>query len=216
MHMPSYDEALELYVRTLFAQEEATFAQIRARTVAAGLPEIMIRPEEGRFLQFLVAVIGAQNALELGTLGGYSGTWIARGLPEGSRLVTVERDPERAEFAIRNFREVGLDDRVDVLVGDAHGMLSELSAEGPFDFIFVDAEKEGYVDYHTWAVQNLLKGGILAAHNALSRGAVADPDDQRERTKALRGFNERLASDPNFISLIFPAGDGIAFGWKKA
>lgn len=213
--MPSYDGALENYVRTLFAQEEEAFADIRERTTAAGLPQIMIRPEEGRFLEFLSSAVRAKNALEIGTLGGYSGSWIARGLVEGGRLLTIEQDPERARIAGENFRHVGLSDRVEVRLGDAHNLLEEVSAEGPFDLIFIDAEKEGYVDYYTWAVENLRPGGILAAHNALSHGAVANPDDQRERTKALRAFNERLASNPDFVSMIFPAGDGIAFGLKK-
>lgn len=214
--MPSYDEALETYVRTLFAQEDDTFTGIRERTVAAGLPQIMIRPEEGRFLEFLSTVVGAKNVLEIGTLGGYSGSWIIRGLAVGGRLLTIESDPQRARVAMDNFHFAGLADHVEVRVGDAHEMLEEVSAEGPFDLIFIDAEKEGYPDYYSWAVKNLVPGGILAAHNALSHGAVADPEDQRERTLALRAFNERLAADPQFVSMIFPAGDGIAFGLKKS
>ncbi|MGD8632047.1 MAG: O-methyltransferase [Anaerolineales bacterium] len=214
--MPTYDDALETYLRTLFGHEEDAFTDIRDRTVAAGLPQIMIRPEEGRFLEFLAGVVAARNALEIGTLGGYSASWIARGLDEGGRLLTVERDPERAGLARENLERVGLADRVEVRVGDAHALQSELSAEGPFDLIFIDAEKEGYPDYYKWAVENLRAGGILAAHNALSHGAVADPEDQRDRTKALRWFNERLASDAHFVSLIFPAGDGIVFGLKRS
>lgn len=214
--MPAYDEELESYLRTLFGHEEDAFTRIRDRTVAAGLPQIMIRPEEGRFLEFLARVVASRNALEIGTLGGYSASWIARGLDEDGRLLTVERDSERAELARENLKQVGLGDRVEVRVGDAHALQSELSAEGPFDLIFIDAEKEGYPDYYDWAVDNLKTGGILAAHNALSHGAVADPADQRERTKALRTFNEQLAANPQFVSLIFPAGDGIAFGLKLA
>ncbi len=213
--MPSYDEALETYVRSLFAQEDDTFNSIRERTVAAGLPQIMIRPEEGRFLQFLSTVVEAKNALEIGTLGGYSGSWIVRGMADGGRLLTIESDPDRARVAIDNFEFVGLADHVEVRVGDAHKLLDEVSADGPFDFIFIDAEKEGYPKYYSWAVENLVAGGILAAHNALSHGAVADPEDQRKRTQALRAFNEQLAADPQFVSMIFPAGDGIAFGLKK-
>lgn len=214
--MPAYDEALEIYVRTIFADEGEAFSDIRERTLAAGYPQGMIRPEEGRFLQFLVAVSGGRLALEIGTLGGYSGSWIARGLADGGRLITIEREAQRAQFARENLESVGLSERVDVRVGEAHGLLGELSAEGPFDFIFIDAEKEGYPHYFEWAVANLAGGGVLAAHNALSHGAVADPDDQRERTRALRWFNEHLAADPDFVSMIFPAGDGIAFGLKLA
>jgi predicted O-methyltransferase YrrM len=213
--MPTYDEALESYLRMLFGKEDDAFVGIRETTVAAGLPQIMIRPEEGRFLEFLTSVVNARNALEIGTLGGYSGSWIARGLADGGRLLTIERDPKRAELARENLMRVGFDDRVEVRIGDAHELLSELSAEGPFDLIFIDAEKEGYPQYYQWAVDNLAIGGILAAHNALSHGAVADPEDERERTESLRWFNEQLASNSDFVSLIFPAGDGIAFGVKR-
>jgi caffeoyl-CoA O-methyltransferase len=212
--MPAYDDALEVYVRTLFADEDERFSEIRERTLAAGYLQGMIRPEEGRFLQFLTMVSGGRLALEIGTLGGYSGSWIARGLAEHGRLITVEREAQRAEFARKNLEDVGLSERVDVRVGEAHALLVELSVEGPFDFIFIDAEKEGYPAYFKWAVGNLASGGILAAHNALSHGAVADPEDQRERTQALRRFNENLAADSDFVSMIFPAGDGIAFGLK--
>lgn len=214
--MPTYDEALESYLRMLFGKEDDAFVGIRETTVAAGLPQIMIRPEEGRFLEFLTSVVNARNALEIGTLGGYSGSWIARGLADGGRLLTIERDPKRAELARENLMRVGFEDRVEVRIGDAHELLPELSAEGPFDLIFIDAEKEGYPQYYQWAVDHLAIGGILAAHNALSHGAVADPEDERERTKSLRWFNEQLASNPKFISLIFPTGDGIAFGFKMA
>jgi predicted O-methyltransferase YrrM len=213
--MTTYDEALESYLRKLFGEEDDSFIAIRETTVAAGLPQIMIRPEEGRFLEFLAAVVKARNALEIGTLGGYSGSWIARGLADGGRLLTIERDPKRAELARENLIQVGFDDRVEVRTGDAHELFSELSVEGPFDLIFIDAEKEGYPQYYEWAVENLAIGGILAAHNALSHGAVADPRDERERTKSLRWFNEQLASNSDFVSLIFPAGDGIAFGVKR-
>ena len=214
--MPAYDEALEMYVRKLFGDESERFSEIRERTLAAGYPQGMIRPEEGRFLQFLTAVSGGQLALEIGTLGGYSGSWIARGLAADGRLITVEREAQRAEFARENFKYVGLSESVDVRVGEAHALLGELSVEGPFDFIFIDAEKEGYPAYFKWAVGNLSTGGILAAHNALSHGAVADPDDLRERTQALRWFNENLAAATGFVSMIFPAGDGIAFGVRRA
>jgi caffeoyl-CoA O-methyltransferase len=214
--MPMYDEALESYLRELFGREEDAFVGIRESTVAAGLPQIMIKPEEGRFLEFIAMSIKARNALEIGTLGGYSASWIARGLAEGGRLLTIEQNPKHAQVARDNLDSVGLGHLVEVRNGDAHKILSEVSQEGPFDLIFIDAEKEGYPRYYAWAIENLATGGILAAHNALSHGAVADPEDQRERTKALRRFNEQLALNSDFVSLIFPAGDGIAFGLKKS
>ncbi len=112
--------------------------------------------------------------MEIGTLGGYSGTWIARGLPDDGRLITIETNPEHASVAEHKFRLAGLAERVDIRVGDAHQLLPELSIEGPFDLIFIDAEKKGYPAYLDWALENLQPGGIVAGHNAFGHGAVVD------------------------------------------
>jgi len=143
--MPTYDDALEAYLRENFAIEDDILTTIRENIAARGLPHISINPEDGRFLEFIVAASGARLVLEIGTLGGYSGTWIARGLPDDGRLITIEVNPEQASVAEDNFRLAGLAERVDIRVGDAHQLLPELSIEGPFDFIFIDAEKEGAV-----------------------------------------------------------------------
>lgn len=213
--MPTYDDTLEKYLREHFAVEDEVLISIRANIVARGLPQITIKPEEGRFLEFIVAASGANRALEIGTLGGYSGTWIVRGLPDEGRLITLERDREHAVVAEENFRLAGIAERVDIRVGDAHQLLPELRAEGPFDFVFIDAEKEGYPAYLDWALENLQPGGIVAGHNAFSHGDVVDAEDTRERTKALRLFNRRLAEDPRMVSLIFPAGDGTTFAVQR-
>ena len=213
--MPTYDNKLEGYLRELFAAEDEVLISIRENIAAHGLPQITINPEEGRFLEFIVAASGARLALEIGTLGGYSGTWIARGLTDDGRLITLEQNPEHAAVAKENFRLAGFAECVDVRVGDAHQLLPELSAEGPFDFIFIDAEKVGYPAYLDWALENLHPGGIVAGHNAFSHGDVVDATDTSEQTEALRAFNRRLAEDPRMISLIFPAGDGTAFAVRR-
>jgi len=213
--MPTYDDALEGYLREHFAVEDDVLITIRENIIARGLPQMTIKPEEGRFLEFIVAASGARLALEIGTLGGYSGTWIARGLPDDGRLITIEQAPERASVAKDNFRLAGLAECVDIRVGDAHQLLPELSPEGPFDFIFIDAEKEGYPAYLDWALENLQPGGIVAGHNAFGRGDVANETDTSARTEALRVFNRRLAEDPRMVSLIFPAGDGTAFAVRR-
>lgn len=213
--MPTYDNNLEGYLREHFAVEDDVLITIRENIAAHGLPHMTIKPEEGRFLEFLVAASGVRLALEIGTLGGYSGTWIARGLPDQGRLITIEKDPERAVVAEENFRLAGFAERVDIRVGDAHQLLPELSAEGPFDFVFIDAEKEGYPAYLDWALENLQPGGIVAGHNAFGHGDVVDAADTSGRTEALRAFNRRLAEDPRMISLIFPAGDGTAFAVRR-
>jgi caffeoyl-CoA O-methyltransferase len=213
--MPTYDNALEAYLRGNFAIEDDVLTTIRENIAASGLPQMSINPEDGRFLEFIVAASGARLALEIGTLGGYSGTWIVRGLPDDGHLITIELNPEHASVAANNFRLARLTERVDIRVGDAHQMLPELSTEGPFDFIFIDAEKMGYPAYLDWALENLLPGGIVAGHNAFGHGDVVNAADTSERTEALRAFNRRLAEDPRMVSLIFPAGDGMAVAVRR-
>jgi caffeoyl-CoA O-methyltransferase len=208
--MPIYNEALENYVRETFSAEDEILSTIRSEIPRRGLPEITVRPEEGRFLQFIVAASGARLAVEIGTLGGYSGVWIARGLPPGGKLITLELSEKHAAVAADHFEMAGLADKVELRAGDAHDLLQDLTNEGPFEFVFIDAEKEGYPAYLDWAEANLRPRGIVAGHNAFRHGAIVDSDDSDPRAVATRNFNDRLASDDRFISTIFPAGDGIA------
>jgi O-methyltransferase len=210
--MPTYNEILENYVRETFAAEDEILQTIRAEIPRRGLPEITIRPEEGRFLQFIVAASGARQAVEIGTLGGYSGVWIARGLREGGKLITLEISEEHAAVAADHFEMAGVADKVELRIGDAHDLLEDLAQEGPFEFVFIDADKEGYPAYLDWAEANLRPRGIVAGHNAFGFGTIGDPDASDPGVAPIRLFNERLASDERFVSTIFPAGDGIAMG----
>ncbi|GMR10592.1 MAG: class I SAM-dependent methyltransferase [Anaerolineae bacterium] len=210
--MPVYNEALENYVRETFSAEDEILSTIRTEIPRRGLPEITVRPEEGRFLQFIVAASGARMAVEIGTLGGYSGVWIARGLPPGGKLISLELSEEHAAVAADHFEMAGLADKVDLRVGDAHDLLKDLANEGPFEFVFIDADKEGYPAYLDWAEANLRPRGIVAGHNAFGFGTIDDSSDSDPGVAALRLFNERLANDDHFISTVFPAGDGTAVG----
>jgi predicted O-methyltransferase YrrM len=210
--MTTYGDALSTFITQTFASEDDSLARIREQIQARGLPTITVKPEEGRFLQVLVAACRPKVAIEIGTLGGYSGTWIARGLPEGGRLITLELDPLRAEIAREHFRLAGVDDRVEVRVGDAHKLLLELSDLGPFDFVFIDAEKEGYPAYLEWTLSHLRPGGVLAVHNTFRKGAILDLDNRDPAVLATRELNQRVADNPRLISTIFPAGDGMTIG----
>ena len=196
------------YITGLFAVQDRSLQEARENSPKKGLPTISIQPEEGRFLQFLVRANNTMKALEIGTLGGYSGIWIARGLPPGGKLITLEVDSRHAQVAREHFEDAGVADLIEVRVGDAHSVLQDLSDEDPFDFVFIDADKSGYEAYYEWAVENVPIGGVITAHNTLRGGKVADDVEADERTRVMRSFNSRVANDPRVISTIYPAGDG--------
>lgn len=211
--MPTfYDDAHARYIAELFSPHDAVLQHIYDSIPRRGLPAITIQPEEGRFLQFLARACGARLAVEIGTLGGYSGTWLARGLLPGGRLITLEKEPHHAEVAREHFALAGLSDRVEVRLGDAHKLLPALAAEGPFDFCFIDAEKSGYDAYLAWALANVRPGGVIAAHNAFRQGAVIDRRNEEPDTLAMRAFTRRWAAEPRLLSTIYPAGDGTLIG----
>jgi caffeoyl-CoA O-methyltransferase len=210
--MPTYDDKHADYITQHFAQPDAALQQIITAIPARGLPAITIKPEEGRFLQFLVRANGARRVVEIGTLGGYSGTWLARGLPADGRLITLELEPHHADVARDHFALAGVSDKVDLRIGNAHALLPGLSSEGPFDFCFIDAEKTGYDAYLDWALANVRPGGIIAAHNAFRGGAVLDANDHAPDVEHMRAFNQRFAAEPRLLATILPAGDGTLVG----
>jgi caffeoyl-CoA O-methyltransferase len=210
--MATYDDAHADYITGLFAAHDPALQRIHEAIPRRGLPAITIRPEEGRFLQVMARACGARRAVEIGTLGGYSGTWIARGLAPDGRLITLEVEPRHAEVAREHFALAGLADRVEVRVGNAHDLLPALAGEGPFDFCFIDADKTGYAAYLDWALDNVRPGGVVAAHNVFQHGAVVNRDDRQAQTRTIRAFNQKAASETRLLSTIFPAGDGLLIG----
>jgi predicted O-methyltransferase YrrM len=210
--MPIYDDRFASYITTEFARPDSVLEQVLAAIPARGLPQITIKPEEGRFLQFLVRACSARRVVEIGTLGGYSGIWLARGLPADGRLVTLEKEPHHAEVAREHFSLAGLANQVDVRLGDALDLLPALAAEGPFDLCFIDADKLGYGKYLDWALANIRPGGIIAAHNAFRGGALLDASDNSPDMVFMREFNLRFAREPRLLSTIYPAGDGLLMG----
>ena len=203
-------EACARYVADTFASEDETLRELRSAINAEGLPEIYISPDEGRLLQVLLRAAGARRVVEIGSLAGYSTIWMGRALPEDGVLVSLEIEPRRAELARRFIERAGLADRVEVRVGDARELLGPLSDEGPFDAVFIDADKEGYPAYLDWALANLRPGGLVIGDNALWQGRVVDQRAQEPETVAIREFNSRLAADPSLVSVIVPTRDGVA------
>jgi caffeoyl-CoA O-methyltransferase len=203
-------EALNTYVRDLYAPEDALLREIREETRRENLPQISIRPEEGRMLQFLVAAVGAKKAVEVGTLAGYSGVWLARALPPDGLLYTLDISPKHAEVARQSFDKAGLDGRVQQRLGEAMESLADLSAEGPFDVLFIDAEKEDYPAYLEWGLSNVRPGGLILAHNAFWSGRLVDPAYQdHPGAQGLRAYHRTVAEDERLEGTVIPVGDGI-------
>ncbi len=203
-------EACDRYVTELFATEDEVLADLREEIVEAGLPLIHIDAAEGRLLQVLLGTIQARKVIELGTLGGYSAIWMARALPADGRLITLELEPERAELARRYIRRAGLEDRLEVRVGEALVLLGELAGDGPYDAVFIDADKENYPAYLDWCAANVRSGGLVIGDNAFKSGAVLDNSTSDAGVLGIQEFNRRLATDPRFTSIVVPTRDGVA------
>lgn len=182
---------------TLLGEDEALREAVEAAE-AAGLPSIQVSPPQGRLLQLLVRLVGAKRILEFGTLGGYSAILMARALPEDGRLITLEAVPEYAEVARRSFEGAGVEDRVEIRVGPALEALPDLEEEaaGPFDFVFIDADKANSPNYCAWALDHTRPGGLIVADNVVRDGALADPQCDDEKAIAQRRLHEMLADEP--------------------
>lgn len=187
---------MDRYIIDTFHLSDPVLEETLRSSAAAGLPSIQVSPPQGKFLHLLVRLLGAKRVLEIGTLGGYSATWMARALPPGGKLITLELEPRHAEVARKNLERAGVGKVVDVRVGRAVETLPTLGPEGPFDLVFIDADKEGYPDYFDWAVRLARPGSALVFDNIIREGAVLDPAHPDPRVRAVRLLNERMSSDP--------------------
>jgi predicted O-methyltransferase YrrM len=165
---------------------------------AAGLPAIHVSPNQGKLLFLLARLREAHTVLEIGTLGGYSTIWLARALPSGGHLVTLEADPQHAAVAQDNITRAGLGGVVELRLGPALDTLPALAAEGraPFDFIFIDADKQSYPEYFAWSLKLDHRGTLIVADNVVRKGAVTDADSPDPLIRGVRRFLERVAAEP--------------------
>jgi len=195
---------IDAYVAGLYAPPDEALTAALRESERAGLPSINISASEGKLLQMLVEISGARRVLEIGTLGGYSAIHFARALPEDGALISLELDERYAEVARRNVERAGLSNKVEIREGDARDALAGIieNGEGPFDLIFIDADKEGYPEYLDWSLRLSRSGTLILGDNAIREGSVMDPDDLSSR--AMREFNEKLAKDPRLSALILP------------
>ncbi|MBV9851109.1 MAG: O-methyltransferase [Armatimonadetes bacterium] len=209
--MPEQEQTFQnydRYISELFASEDEALRAAREEARREGLPGIHVSPSEGKLLHVLARMAGARRILEVGTLGGYSAIWLARALPEGGRMISLEIDPHHAEVARRNVERAGLSGKVEVRVGPASESLAQLQAAGEaqFDLVFIDADKDGYVDYLKKAVPLTRAGGLILGDNTLP-DAVLDP----AADSGTKRYNAAVAAHPDLVSILIPVlrGHGL-------
>ena len=202
---------------TLVAEDDALSAAVED-SERAGLPSIQVAPNQGKLLHLLAKTMGARQVLEIGTLGGYSTIWLARALPKGGRVITLEAEPKHAEVARANFARAGLSDVIELRLGKALDTLPKLAAQGlgPFDLFFIDADKPSIPEYFDWALRLSRPGSLILVDNVVRKGAVADASSDDPNVQGVRRFNEKVAREPRVsattIQTVGTKGyDGIAF-----
>ena len=195
--------AVDRYITDLLVGADPALEAALLDSDAAGLPPIAVTPNQGKLLELLARVQGARTILELGTLGGYSTIWLARALPPGGRLITLEAEPRFAEVALANITRAGFQDAVELRVGPALQTLPQLAAEGlgPFDLIFIDADKANNPGYFEWSLELSRPGTLIVADNVVRDGAILDPDAYDPAlgdagVQGVRRFYELVAAEP--------------------
>ncbi|MFF4270221.1 O-methyltransferase [Streptomyces sp. NPDC001536] len=191
----------EYFDGLLVEEDDALLAAVRDSKVAA-LPAHQVAANQGKLLHLLARIQGARAVLEIGTLGGYSTIWLARALPEGGRLVTLEADERCAEVAAANLARAGVGHLVDLRVGKAVDTLPVLAVEGagPFDLVFIDADKPSNPEYLRWALKLTRPGSVIVGDNVVRDGAVTDPDSDDPRVQGVRRFTELIAEHPKLTA----------------
>lgn len=189
--------AVDQYINELLVPSDPLLDAALASSAAANLPAIQVSPAQGKMLHVLARLVNARNILELGTLAGYSTIWLARALPPGGRVLTLEADPKHADVADANFARAGLSGVIELRRGKALETLPQVAAEGcgPFDLIFIDANKANMAEYFDWAVNLSRRGSVIIADNVIREGGVLDSTSADANIQGVRRFNERLASD---------------------
>ncbi len=208
--------AIDAFVQGVYVAETPGMLDSVRAGQAAGLPAIQVSPNDGKVLEVLLRLIGARKVIEVGTLAGYSAQWIVRALPADGHLWTVERDPTHAEVSRGVLDRAGIGHRVTILTGAARDRLESLTEEGPFDAVFIDADKGGYAHYARWALEHLRSGGLVIGDNVYLFGYLAerDADDRTDadEIRAMREFHEFLARECEGV--VLPTPDGLSVAIK--
>jgi predicted O-methyltransferase YrrM len=213
---------LDRYIDDLFAPEDAALRGAVAESRAGGLPQIQVSAGQGKLLYLLAKLVGARRILEIGTLGGYSAIWLARALPDDGFLMTLELEPAHAKVAAKSLAHAGLLEKVELVVGSALESLPRLAdrGEGPFDLVFLDADKVNYSNYFVSIMRMVRPGSLILADNVIRAGAVLDPRDDDPSAGAARDFNAMIAADGRLEAIVIQqvgikGHDGLAIARVK-
>jgi caffeoyl-CoA O-methyltransferase len=207
---PEVEEYAEAHSTPMAELFERLAAETREKTTA---PQMMVGQLEGRFLAVLVRTLRARRVLELGTFTGYSSISMALALPTGGRVITCDVNEETTAIAQRYAEEAGVIDRIDYRLGPALETIATL--DGPFELVFIDADKPNYVNYYEATLPLLADGGLMVVDNTLWSGRIVDPEDQDETTKAIRSLNDRVLEDTRVENVLLTVRDGMNLLWRK-
>ncbi len=207
------------YIKGLYAQEDSSLKAVIQSIGDNNLRPINLGAEEAKLVQILLKLHRAKTVVEVGTLVGYSTIWIARGLPEGGKVYSFERDEKTARVAKDNIANSDVADKIEIIIGDAHEMLKTIESKDTFDAIFIDAEKGGYLRYLDWAENNIRKDGLILADNTFMFGLTYDETLQSDRYKkelpVMLEFNRRLADQKRYDAVIVANTEGLSVAIKK-
>ncbi len=215
-HTPITDQMAD-YIRQVTLREPEPLRVLREETENHPEASMQTSPEQGQFLHLMARATAARKTLEVGVFMGYSSTWVALALPEDGRIVACDRSEEYTARARRTWREAGVENKIDLRLGNALATLDALlenGSRGTFDFAFIDADKSNYRNYYERALLLLRPGGLIAVDNVLWKGAVLDPADRSPDTEAIRDFNRMVHSDPRVALSMATMGDGLTLACK--
>lgn len=215
---PDRWEYTNTYLRDVFGEQDAHLAGLMDEAVAAGLPDIAVSADVGRLLKMLASMTPGKLAIEVGTLAGYSGIWLARGLANNGKLITIELEPKHAEFAQRQFERAGVANRIELIRGAALDVLPTLAKRlqpGSVDVVFLDAVKTEYPDYWKIVRPLIAPGGLIIADNVLGGGDWWIDDEDNASRNAADRFNHLVASDAEFEAVAVPLRQGVLMGRRK-
>jgi len=190
-------EAVDKYFDEMLIPHDSALDDALAAASAENLPAIQVSSVQGKLLHLLARIMGARNILEIGTLGGYSTIWMARALPEGGRIITLEADPKHAEVAQKNFARAGVENKIELRLGKALDTLPKVAADGraPFDMFFIDANKSNMPEYFEWSLKLARKGSVIIADNVVREGAVLDARSKDADIQGIRRFLEMVGKE---------------------